>query len=538
MKEPMVLGSLDTFLEGSRSDLRLGRLSANAGMLRGLLEYGNFRQLRLFCPSVGQRTQLEGLLEGWLPKEQRTRVRLELQVELPRVLAEGAVDVFHSCGWSRYLPGLARLRDRMAHRVVPLTGTIHSISEPDMAGRIRNFLSAPFQLCDAVFCSSTAGRQAFARQLSRFGTYAGTLERIPLGIGEESFRLPERAAARARLGIHEGEFVFLWLGRLSATTKADLGPLLYAFRRLAACNSFVRLLLAGGDDPGSRRAYEDMISELGLASRVEIRPDPSDELRSDLYAGCDAFVSPVDNHQETFGLAVVEAMAASLPCVVSDWDGYKDLVEEAVTGFRISTYATTPSEAASGLQEILDPPLAQLLLSQAVAVDVKKLSERMAWLSEHPQAAREFGARGRKRARDLFHWKSVVAEMERAWDVLRERAVSCLPGRGCEWNAFPEAFEEYPTLQLSNAQRLALSCDAEAVLAGNLPMPATWSDLGPLSDGRLMTWIVMTLRQCGTADLSALKDGAMKHLGTTETETSWMVLWLLKYGLLEISEPQ
>lgn len=538
MMEPMVLGSLDTFLEGSRSNLRLGRLSANSGMLRGLLEYGEFRELHLFCPSVEQRNGLDGLLADWLPKNLRARLRLRLQVELPQALLDGSVDVFHSAGWSRYLPGMARLRDRLASRAIPLTGTIHSINEPDMVVRIHHFLSAPFHSCDAVFCSSSAGMQAFARQMSHCsGIFSGKLEQIPLGINEEFFCSSDRAASRSRLGFCDGEFVFLWLGRLSATTKADLGPLLYAFRRLFIGGRRVRLVLAGGDDPGSRKAYQDMVSELGLHECVSIRPDPSDELRADLYAGCDAFVSPVDNHQETFGLAVVEAMAASLPCVVSDWDGYKDLVEDGQTGFRVPTYATASSAIMTGLQEILDPPLAQLLLSQTVAVDVKRLAERMAWLSENPRAAREMGERGRVRARELFHWKPVVRKMEEAWRALRERAKTCSLERTCAWSAFPEAFAEYPTMRLADDQRLALSCDAEAVLAGSLPMPATWSDLGPISDGRLMTWIVMTLRQ-GVTDLSCLKNGAKKQLGTDDSETSRMVLWLLKYGILEISEPQ
>ena len=536
MTEPMILGSLDTFLEGSRSDLRLGRLSANAGMLRGLLEYGKFREFHLFCPSVEQRAGLDGLLAGWLPKDLRARLRLRLQVELPQALSGGTVDVFHSAGWSRYLPGVARLRAHIASRAVPLTGTIHSISEPDMAARFHQFLSAPFYSCDAVFCSSSAGMQAFARQISRCsGIFSGSLEQIPLGVGEEFFRSSDRAGSRARLGFRDGEFVFLWFGRLSATTKADLGPLLYAFRRLAAGGGKVRLVLAGGDDPGSRKAYQDMVSELGLQDCVLIRPDPSDELRADLYAGCDAFVSPVDNHQETFGLAVVEAMAASLPCVVSDWDGYKDLVEDGQTGFRIPTYAAAPSETVTGLQEILDSPLAQLLLSQAVAIDINALAERMTWLCENPQVAREMGERGRRRARELFHWKPVVAKMEAAWEGLRERAKECALERSCAWSTFPEAFEGYPTTLLADTQTLALSVDAEAILAGRLPMPATWSDLGPFSDGRLMTWIVRALKQ-GPSDLVHLKAEASRQLGVADADTSWMVLWLLKYGLLELSE--
>ena len=41
----------------------------------------------------------------------------------------------------------------------------------------------------------------------------------------------------------------------------------------------------------------------------------------------------MDNAQETFGLAVAEAMAAGLPLVASDWSGYRDLVRDGIDGY-------------------------------------------------------------------------------------------------------------------------------------------------------------------------------------------------------------
>ena len=61
------------------------------------------------------------------------------------------------------------------------------------------------------------------------------------------------------------------------------------------------------------------------------------------------FVSLSDNIQETFGLTVIEAMAAELPCVVTDWNGYKDLVKDNETGYLIPT-----KYAGEGDKEIND----------------------------------------------------------------------------------------------------------------------------------------------------------------------------------------
>ncbi|NDF80468.1 MAG: glycosyltransferase [Betaproteobacteria bacterium] len=61
------------------------------------------------------------------------------------------------------------------------------------------------------------------------------------------------------------------------------------------------------------------------------------EHRQTAWAGADVFCSLSDNIQETFGIVPIEAMAAGLPVVVSDWDGYKDTVRHGTDGFRIAT---------------------------------------------------------------------------------------------------------------------------------------------------------------------------------------------------------
>ena len=66
------------------------------------------------------------------------------------------------------------------------------------------------------------------------------------------------------------------------------------------------------------------------------RPRPEATRRS-VWHAADVFVSPSDNIQETFGLAVLEAMASGLPVVASDWDGYRDLVADGETGFLVPT---------------------------------------------------------------------------------------------------------------------------------------------------------------------------------------------------------
>ena len=61
----------------------------------------------------------------------------------------------------------------------------------------------------------------------------------------------------------------------------------------------------------------------------------SEQLKHQALAAADLAVSLVDNTQETFGLSVAEAMAACLPVVASNWNGYRDLIRQGVDGFLV-----------------------------------------------------------------------------------------------------------------------------------------------------------------------------------------------------------
>src|SRR5205085_2829178 len=125
------------------------------------------------------------------------------------------------------------------------------------------------------------------------------------------------------------------------------------------------------------------------------------ELRMAWAAG-DVFTSLADNFQETFGLAPLEAMAAGLPVVVSDWDGYKDTVRHGVDGFRIPTL-TLPPGAAEFVAERYDLRVDDYdahtgLASQLIAVDVAAARDAYRSLFEQPDLRRRMGEAGRKRA--------------------------------------------------------------------------------------------------------------------------------------------
>src|SRR6185437_4529883 len=106
--------------------------------------------------------------------------------------------------------------------------------------------------------------------------------------------------------------------------------------QIAAERSGRRLaLIQCGRAPNEPIAEAYTSGAAAFAPSVRLIPVDSrvDADRRNAWAAGDLFVSLSDGIQETFGLTPVEAMAAGLPVVVSDWNGYRDTVRDGVEGF-------------------------------------------------------------------------------------------------------------------------------------------------------------------------------------------------------------
>ena len=144
-------------------------------------------------------------------------------------------------------------------------------------------------------------------------------------------RALDKRRARTALSLPEKASVVLWLGRLSVYTKLDPWPTYAILERVAKrLNHPLVLLECGPDDkPSQEPAFIALrkccpnvhFKRMGGAEPV------SEELKRQALAAADLALSLVDNTQETFGLAVAEAMAAGLPVVASNWNGYRDLFD-------------------------------------------------------------------------------------------------------------------------------------------------------------------------------------------------------------------
>src|SRR6266436_9481805 len=200
---------------------------------------------------------------------------------------------------------------------------------------------------------------------------------VPLGVNIPAVEQDARNTLRERLNLEVRETIALYFGRLSQTSKCDLGPLLVALSQLLGRGNRLHLVIAG-DDTQTKEAprLQTLANELGCLKSVTIWPNPSAADKHLLYSGADIFVSPSDNIQETYGLTVAEAMAYGLPAIVSDWDGYRDLVRDGENGFLVPSIFP-PSIETLRLCDCTASMLEEDSLSQSTAIDVSILSERL-----------------------------------------------------------------------------------------------------------------------------------------------------------------
>jgi hypothetical protein len=189
------------------------------------------------------------------------------------------------------------------------------------------------------------------------------------------------------------------------------------------------------------------------------------------WASADLFCSLSDNIQETFGIAPIEAMAAGLPVVVSDWDGYRETVRDGVDGFRIPTLMPKPGlggdlAAWHALGENYDMYCGHA--SSVTAVEVGPAGQAMSQLFRSPELRRRMGEAGRQRAREVFDWAAIIPRYEALWgELAAARAAAAVARPPAAWPARPdpfEAFQAYPTRLLSRETVLALAF-AEAAAA-------------------------------------------------------------------------
>jgi glycosyltransferase involved in cell wall biosynthesis len=369
-------------------------------------------------------------------------------------------------------------------------GLAHAISGTEAGDVLQEYCLAPSDATDAIICPSQAVKSSIRAFWNSYGDYLhkrfGATYRcpvelpvIPLGIDTAKFAAritpDKRAAQRKILGIEENDIVLLWVGRLSAAIKAHPLAMFQASERAAAISGArVHLVMVGYFVPEIAEAqFKRMAADVCQNVTVTFIAANDARFPEGLWAAGDIFLSLIDNLQESFGLTPIEAMAAGMPRVISDWDGYRDSVTDGEDGFLIRTtqppaqsgYDLT-SQVLSG-REVYGGFLAKAALT--VAVDAEQAGDRLAQLIGDKNLRVSMAEKARQRANEVYDWRHIIPAYENLWEELSARRAKNAPSAESYASALPQLpdpytmYETYPTAPLGKTDRISLSASFEQI---------------------------------------------------------------------------
>ena len=305
----------------------------------------------------------------------------------------------------------ARLRAFLGDDTYAISGVAHTIASRVVLEAVAQFATAPVQPWDALICPSTAVHAALSSILAnteeqlRTRLGARTFIRplmpiIPLGIHARRFARiePARMRWRTKLGIDEDATVVLFFGRLSVHAKASPFQLAQALEIAAQKGAKLEMVWCGYfADDFQQKSFMTTAKAMAPSVRFHHVDGRKADARFSIWSAADIFCSLSDNIQESFGLTIIEAMAAELPVIAANWDGYRDAIEHGVSGVLVDSYMPAVSLADVAFRHLsgadsYDSYIAAV--SQFCLVNVEQTAHWIATLAADPALRRKLGARG------------------------------------------------------------------------------------------------------------------------------------------------
>lgn len=324
-------------------------------------------------------------------------------------------------------------RQAWSPRNYPIVAFLHSLHVTTfISGLMQDLLSKGYYKGDLFISPSQCGKvvleksfDAASEQIERRTgeklLFPGDIEVIPYGMDLSIYEKQNKIACRQALALPRDRRIILSVGRFAKHQKFDLLPVVIALQLMVeqGCKPYL-VLLGSFQEKKSIIDLEHAIEQLNLTEYVKIILNASVEEKKLYYSAADVFVSPSDNVQETYGLTMIEAMAAGLPVVASAWDGYREIVEHEKTGFLVPvTWGKIPNERVLSLM-IAEGFLGYTHrdLNETVAIDVIELARYLKLLIDNPELSRKMGHAGRKRAEQNYE---IRKQSEKLAEVLLDR---------------------------------------------------------------------------------------------------------------------
>lgn len=288
-----------------------------------------------------------------------------------REIARGGLDVVHAL--------MVHPSGYVGSRIkVPLVLTAHGndFLFPDIVAK--TMTKVALKRADSIVCVSRGTRNLLPAKHQSKATV------IPNGTRPENF-LTDKDGSKEILGLGR---MILSVGRLVKRKGVD--DLLRA--GVDVLDNFPDVKFAIVGDGPEREALEDLAKELGMSNSVIFTGRVDDETLRRYYSAADAFVMPSKfiggTDVEGFGIVFLEANASLTPVIGRRSGGIEDAIEDGKSGFLID--------------------------------DPSELAEKISYLLENQDIARQMAEYGRNRVLESFNWERIATRVHQVYeDVVR-----------------------------------------------------------------------------------------------------------------------
>lgn len=245
------------------------------------------------------------------------------------------------------------------------------------AGRINHHIIVK-NLKSATAIASTS--KAMAEQVKRVHFVENKIYITPFGVDTSVFdRCAEPPEGRLTIGIVkalEPKYGVEYLIRAFSLLKNRL------IKEGKIPPDGLRLEIYGGGT--LMRELKLLAKELGLSEETAFHGAVPHNQVPQIISGFDIYCAPSISDSESFGVAAVEAMACRVPVVVSDVDGFKEVVRDRETGFIVTRR------------------------------DPVTLANKLYTLACDPELRHKMGEQGRRHVQENYEWENCVTLMESA----------------------------------------------------------------------------------------------------------------------------
>lgn len=415
----------------------MGRQAAGEGFLRGYLRHATAERFHFWNVANRPVERLDAFVANigrsdkpvsWIGRGDRGALGRVGVAHLPSPsLAREA--------WSR--------RMASAQRRYAISSITHTTASSQVMDMLADMLTAPIEPWDSLICTSTAVRASVELQLEavrldleeRLGASRVPMPQlvtIPLGVNVENFATSaeQRRNWRQTLEIPDDAIVVLYVGRFNPHAKMNPVPMALALERAAkATGKTIAWVQAGwAVSETADKLFHEETRRFCPSVLYRVVDGRKPENRFSIWSVADIFLSLSDNIQETFGLTPVEAMAAGIPSVVSDWDGYKDTVRHGIDGFRAATYAPRAGAgndlAYQHANNWLNYDAYVGAAAQLTTVDIGDAAAALVNLINNPDLRQRMGAAAQARAKAVFDWRVIIPQYEALWADMNARRLA------------------------------------------------------------------------------------------------------------------